>query len=155
VSVNNTVHPSLHNTLIPTRDATVSLGTMCPSNTCGNPGISRSHICVDFTTVPSGKLMLSGFFVGRTFCIGVPFMTIILVAPVSATACVMGIDGLLGCTLDAHICCLWFDKFSVTTVMSSWSTPLFWVGYKVGSEPNEFKHLTSTFSAPHRHILGN
>jgi len=71
-------------------------------------------------------------------------MTNMDVAPVSATACVMGIDGFLGCMLDAHICCRWFDKFSITTVMSSLSTSMFWVGYKVGSETNEFKHLTST-----------
>ncbi len=82
-------------------------------------------------------------------------MIIIDVAPVSATACVMGIDGFLGCMLDAHICCRRFDKFSVITVMSSLSMSMFWVGYKVGSEPNEFKHLISTCSAPHRHIFGN
>ena len=135
---------------------------MCPSNTCGNPGISRSHICVDFTIVPSGKLILSGFVVGLTFFIGVSFMTNMDVAPVSATACVMAIDGFLGCILDAHICCCWFntvsrrfDKFPLTIVMSSLSTPLFWVGYKGGFETNDFKHLSSTCSAPHRHILGN
>ncbi len=82
-------------------------------------------------------------------------MTITDVAPVSATACVMGIDGFLGCTLDAHIFCRWFDKLSVTNVISPLSTTLFWVGYKVGSKTNEFKHFTSTCSAPHRHILGN
>ena len=149
------MHPSLNNILIPTSDSTVSLGTMCPSNTCGNPGISRSHICVDFTIVPSGKLILRGFVVGRTFFIGVLFMTNTDVAPVSATACVMVIDGFLRCTLDAHICRCWFDKLSVTTVMSSMSMTMFWVGYKVGSETNEFKHFTSTCSAPHHHILGN
>ncbi len=77
---------------------------MWPSNTCGNPGISRSHMCVDFIIVPSGKLILRGFVVGHIFFIGVFFMTITDVAPVSATACVMGIDGFLGCTLNAHIC---------------------------------------------------
>ena len=82
-------------------------------------------------------------------------MIIIDVAPVSATACVMGIDGSLGCMLDAHICCRLVDKLSVTTVMSSLSESTLWVGYKVWSEPNEFKHLISTCSAPHRHIFGN
>jgi hypothetical protein len=77
---------------------------MCPSNTCGNPGISRSHICVDFTIVPSGKFIVRGFVAMRIFCIGVCFMTNMDVAPVSATACVLGIDDFLGCTLDAHIC---------------------------------------------------
>jgi hypothetical protein len=80
---------------------------MCPSNTCGNPGISRSHICVDFTFVPSGNLILRGFVGRHTFFIGVFFMTNMDVAPVSTTACVMGIDGFLGCTLDAHICRHW------------------------------------------------
>ncbi len=89
---------------------------MCPSSTCGNPGISRSHICVDRTTKPSGKLILSGFVAGRTFfMLGVFFMIIIDVASVSATACVMGINGSLGCMLDAHICCRRVDKLSVTT----------------------------------------
>jgi hypothetical protein len=82
-------------------------------------------------------------------------MIITDVAPVSATACVMGIDGFLGCMLDAHICIRWLDKLSVTTVVLSLSTTMFWVGYKVGSETNEFKHFNSTCSAPHRHILGN
>jgi hypothetical protein len=82
-------------------------------------------------------------------------MTNMDVAPVSATACVMGIAGFLGCMLDAHICRRWFDKLSVTTVMSSLSTTTFWVGYKVGSETNEFKHFSSTGSAPHCHKLGN
>jgi hypothetical protein len=82
-------------------------------------------------------------------------MIIIDVAPVSATACVMGIAGFLGCMLDAHICCRWVDKFSMTTVMSSLSTSTLWVGYKVWSKPNEFIHLISTCSAPHRHIFGN
>jgi len=77
------------------------------------------------------------------------------VALVSATTCVMGIDGFLGCTLEVHICRRWFVKLSVTTVMLSLSTTMFWVGYKVGSETNEFKHFTSTSSAPHHHILGN
>jgi hypothetical protein len=90
---------------------------MCPSYTCGNSGISRLHICVDFTIVPSGKLILMGFVVGRTFFIGVFFMTKTGVAPVSATACAMGINGFLGCTIDVHICWHWFDKLSVTTVM--------------------------------------
>ena len=129
---------------------------MCPSNTYGNPGISRSQICVDFTILPSGKLIVRGFVARRTFFIlGVFFMIITEVAPVSATACVMGIDGFLGCTLGAHICWCLLDKLSVITVVSSPSTIMFWVGYKLGSETNEFKHYNSSCSAPHRHILGS
>ena len=78
---------------------------MCPSNTYDNSHISRSQICVDFTIVPSGKLIVRGFVARRTFFIlGVFCMIVIDVAPVFATACVMGIDGFLGCTLGAHIC---------------------------------------------------
>ena len=78
---------------------------MCPSNTYDNPGISRSQICVDFTIVPSGKLIVRGCVARHTFFIlGVFFMIIIDVTHVSATACVMGIDGFLGCTLTVHIC---------------------------------------------------
>ena len=120
-----------------------------------NPGIFRSHICVDFTIVPSGKLILRGFVAGHTYFTGVFLMTNTDVAPVSATPCVMGMKGFLGCTLDAHICRRWFDKLLVTTVMSSLFTTMFWVEYKVGSETNEFKHFTSTYSAPHHRILGN
>ena len=57
-----------------------------------------------YTIVLSGKLILSGFVVGLIFFIGVSFITNIDVPPVLATACVMGIDGFLGCILDAHIC---------------------------------------------------
>ncbi len=82
--------------------------------------------------MPSGRLIVRGCVAGPTFLIlGVFFMIIIDVAPVSATACVMGIDGFVECMLDVHICCRRFDKFSVTTVMSSLSTSMFWVGYKV------------------------
>ncbi len=108
-----------------------------------------------FTIVPSGKLILRGFFVGRIVFIGVFFMTITDVTPVSATACVMGIDGFLSCMLDAHIWWRWCDKLSVTTVMSPLSTTMFCVGYKVGSETNDIRHFTSVCFAPHRHILGN
>ena len=90
---------------------------MCLYNTYGNPGISRLHTCVDFTIVPSGKLILSGFVAGRTFFISLSFMTIIDVAPVLATACVMGIVGLLGCVLREHILRCRVDTLEATTVV--------------------------------------
>ena len=69
------------------------------------------------------------------------------VAPVSATACIGGIDGFLGCVIMPHNL---FDPlmFDVMTVLSSSSSIIFLVGYKVGLEPNEFTHLISTCSAP-------
>jgi hypothetical protein len=143
------VHPILHNIQIPISNATVRSGTMCPSNTYGNPGISRSHTCVDFTIVPSGKLILRGFVAGCTFFIGVSFMTIIDIAPVSGTACVMGIVGLLG-GLRCRI-----DTLEVTTFVSSLSLCILVVGYKVGDKTNDFTHLCVTCFAPHRHVVGN
>ena len=55
VFVNITIHPTLHNIQIPMREATLRSGTTCPSSTCGRPGISRSHMCVEYTILPSGK----------------------------------------------------------------------------------------------------
>jgi hypothetical protein len=85
--VNSTLHPALHRTLIPINDAIVNLGTTCPTSTFGRPGIVMSHVCVDLTFVPSGRLMVSGRMAGRKFLHGVPSMMKIEVAPVSAIAC--------------------------------------------------------------------
>jgi hypothetical protein len=85
--VNNTLHPALHRTLIPINNAIVSLGTTCPTSTFGRPGIVMSHVCVNFTFVPSGRLMVSGRMAGRMFLHGVPSMMKIEVAPISAIAC--------------------------------------------------------------------
>jgi hypothetical protein len=128
---------------------------MCPSNTYHNPGISRLHTCVDFTIIPSGKLILRGFVAGRTFFMGVSFMTITDIVPVSATVCVMGIVGLLGCVLGVHILCCRVNTLEVTTVVSLSSLCILLVGYKVGDETNNFTHLCVTCFAPHHHIVGN
>ena len=47
------------------------------------------------------------------------------------------------------------DVLEVTTVLSPFSTLLIWVGYKTGSETNDFKHLNPNCSAPHRHMVVN
>ena len=94
--------------------------------------------------------MVRGFVAGRMFFIGVlPFNTKTKVAPVSATACVAGIAGFFGGVTMPHILCC-FVVFDVMAVLSSSSTTAFWVVYKVGSAPNDFTHLTTTCSAPHR-----
>ena len=87
VLVNRTLHPELHNTLIPINNAMDNFGTMCPTNTFGSPGIVMSHVCVDITFVPSGRLMVSGQMAGHRFLHGVPSMMKIEVDPVSAIAC--------------------------------------------------------------------
>ena len=51
--VNTTEHPALHSTQMPINDAIVNLGTMCPVKIVGRPGIVMSHMCVDFTLLPS------------------------------------------------------------------------------------------------------
>ena len=138
---------------MPISEATFRAGTMCPSSTCGNPGISTSHMCVDRTVFPSGNFMLSGLSAIRTFCMGVSAITNTVVAPVSAIPCELGINGSVVCTLCAHT--LLCDTFEVTTVLSSSSEVLIWVGYKTGSSINEFKHLNPNCSAPHRHMVGS
>ena len=81
--------------------------------------------------MPSGKLMTRGVTAGQIFFILVPFNTNTDVAPVSATACVGGIDGFLGCVFMPHNLCdpLMFD---VITVLSSSSSIVFLEGYRIG-----------------------
>jgi hypothetical protein len=55
-----TVHPALHSTLIPNKDAIFIPGTICPVITVGRPGILMLHVCVDNTFLPSGRLIVMG-----------------------------------------------------------------------------------------------
>ncbi len=126
---------------------------MCPSSTCGNPGISTSQMCVERTVFPSGNFMLRGLGAILTFCMGVFAITNTVVAPVSAIPCELGINGSVVCTLCAHT--LRCHTFEVTTVLSSSSEVFVWVGYKTGSSINDFKHLIPNCSAPHRHMAGS
>jgi hypothetical protein len=59
---------------------------MCPVKIVGRPGIVMSHMCVDFTLLPSGKLIVNGCNEGRKLLTGVPSMINMEVAPVSAIA---------------------------------------------------------------------
>ena len=153
--VNNTLHPASHKTLIPINNAMDSLGTTCPTSTFGSPGIIMSHVCVDITFVPSGRLMVSGCTARRKFLHGVPSMMKIEVAPVSAIACnaamaialrYCGFGAPNNCLAVAAIVVLaltrpflTFDEscvqFDVTIVMSSLSTSavalIVWVGSEV------------------------
>ena len=76
---------------MPISEAIDNLGTTCPTNTIGSPGIVMLHVCVDLTFVPSGKLIVSGSIAGCRFSHGVPSMMNIEVAPVSAIASVAAI----------------------------------------------------------------
>ena len=84
--VNITEHPALHRMWMPINDAIVILGTMCPVKIVGRPGIVMSHMCVDFTLLPSGKLIVNGCNEGRKLLTRVPSMINMEVAPVSAIA---------------------------------------------------------------------
>ena len=85
--LNVTVHPALHSTLTPIKDAIDRLGTMCPVSISGSPGIVMSQQWVDLIFDPSGRLMVSGFVAIRLFSTGVPSMIKMAVAPVSIIAC--------------------------------------------------------------------
>jgi hypothetical protein len=86
VFVKTTSHPASHSTRMPINDAIDNFGTTCPTNTFGSPGIVMSHVCVDFTFDPSGRLIVSGRIAGCRLSHGVPSMMKIDVAPVSAIA---------------------------------------------------------------------
>jgi hypothetical protein len=84
--VNTTGHPASHSTRMPINDAIVNFGTMCPVKIVGRPGIVMSHMCVDFTLLPSGKVIVNGCNEGCKLLTGVPSMINMEVAPVSAIA---------------------------------------------------------------------
>jgi hypothetical protein len=172
VLVNITLHPALHSTLIPIKDAMDSLGTTCPTKTVGSPGMVMSHVWVDLTLLPSGKFMVSGWIAGQRFWMGVPSITKIDVAPVSAIACNVAIVIALRycgkgapnrCHIEAARFCLtiFFAKLvgvasavqlEVRIVLSSSTTfivtLIIWVGSKENAE-NKWLHLCAImFSIP-------
>ncbi len=140
---NVTVHPTLHNGLMPIRDATVRWGTMCPVNMYGNPWMVMSHRCVNFIILPSGMLMLKGLPVQCLFTTLAPSIMNMDVAPVSAVAWVDAI--VIGfrysckgwpnreCAVAAYEGCMhvscscswedWFDAATVTSSLSHVSAP--------------------------------
>ena len=73
--------------LIEMRDACVRPGTICPSFACyGMPSMSRSHLCVDLSLDPSGRLIEIGLSAGCKFFTGVPGRKTFPVAPTSSIA---------------------------------------------------------------------
>jgi hypothetical protein len=105
--VNSTEHPALHSISMPINDAIVNLGTICLVKIVGRPGIVMSHMCVDFTLLPSGKLIVNGCGNGRTLLAGVPSMINMEVALVSVIAWFILIAIVLRyCWLgEPNICC--------------------------------------------------
>ncbi len=71
---------------MPIRDATANEGTMWPVRVHGRPGTLMSHLCVNFTFLPSGRLIIKGFFVILLFFTSTPSIMKMDVASVSAIA---------------------------------------------------------------------
>jgi hypothetical protein len=133
-----TLHPALHNTLIPKSEEMAKCGTICPVNVVGSPGMSVSHMCVDLICLPSGRLIVIGFLAVHLFFTAAPSMTKIEVAPVSAIAsdaaivrafryCGMGLPNIRPAVAARDVCArtgstLFVVTFDMTTVMSSVAT---------------------------------
>jgi hypothetical protein len=73
-----------------------------------------SQMWVETTLLPSGKVMVIGWSAQRRFLMGIPFMTKIQVAPVSAMACVVAIV----IALVHSKCCNVVEQFDAMTVAS-------------------------------------
>ena len=87
-SSNVTVHPALQSGRMPINEATARFGTTRPTRIVGSPGIMMSHVCVDITRRPSGKLIVIGRSAIFLLTTSAFSMMNIDVAPVSAIACV-------------------------------------------------------------------
>ncbi len=127
---------------MPKSEAMAKFGTMCPVSVSvvGRPGMSISQMCIDFTCLPSGRLIVSGFIAGLLFFTLIPFMMNIEVAPVSAMACEaaivrafeycsMGLPNICLAVAVIDVCALlrsniFVAAFDMTTVMSSFVTSL-------------------------------
>ena len=81
------LYPASHNTLIEIGDVCARPGTIYASfSSSGVPSMSRSHVCVDLSLDPSGRLIEIGFFAGCKLFTGLPGRKKITVAPASAIA---------------------------------------------------------------------
>jgi hypothetical protein len=118
-----------------------------------------SQMCVDVTLLPSDKLIVIGLSDLRRFLTGVPFITKIDVAPVSAIACNLAIVIAFthsNCLMKAAAAAYFVLQLDVIIVASSSSCGanaaiwlVDWVGYNEAVGHKLF-NLTSNFIAPHR-----
>jgi hypothetical protein len=134
-------------------------------------------MCVNFTCLLSGRLIVSGFVAGLLFFTSTPSMTNIEVAPVSAMACEAAIVrafkycgmGLPNIRLTVSAIDvgslfgfgLFFAAFNMMTVMSSFVTSLSYTAlmFSVGSgklaEIKLLHFFAISFSSPHHQKVGN
>ncbi len=110
-----------------------------------------SQMCVDFTCLPSGRLIDSGFVAGLLFFTSISSMTNIEVAPVSTMACEvaivkafkycgMGLANICLAVAAIDVCALlgsnlFVEAFDMTNVMPSFVTSLSYTAlmFSVGS----------------------
>jgi hypothetical protein len=88
---NMTTHPALQSGRMPNKDAIAKSGITWPVSGCGSPGTTSSHVCVERTCLPLGRLTVRGSIATQRFGIGTPSWTKMDVATVSAMPC----DGLM------------------------------------------------------------
>ena len=78
-----------------------------------------SHMCVEYTILLLGRLMVRGSSAGQMLDMGVPAITKMDVAPVSAMACVSANASTLGTPFRrAEAMSLGRDLFDIITVVS-------------------------------------
>ncbi len=83
---NFTSQPALAKMRVLKSKALFRSGMMWPVRVTGRPSMMISHSCVDVTACPSTRDTCNGFVVGRLLRTGMPSITKICVAPVSAMA---------------------------------------------------------------------
>lgn len=72
---NMTQHPALQNFRVDISNAFAMPGTICASVMCvGSQGMSRLHVCVDFSLAPLGIVMVIGRVAIFLFTTGAPSM---------------------------------------------------------------------------------
>ncbi len=110
---------------MPISEAIDKHGTICPVRIIGRPGMLMSHMCMECTILPLGGLMVRGSSAGRMLDMGVPAITKMDVAPVSAMTCVSTNASNLGTPFPrAEAMSLARDLFEVITVASLLLFPL-------------------------------
>ncbi len=135
VSVKITLQPTLHSTRKLIREAMDNPGTICPMRIIGSHGMMMSHMCVERTMSPFGRLMERGSVAGHMLLMGMPAISNMDVAPMSAMECLFANAIALGRprqSANAKLCSL--DLFVVTTVVSLSVLVLIVLGSKAYNE---------------------
>jgi hypothetical protein len=135
-------------------------GMTWPINGFGRPGTFTSHVCVEWTCLPSGRLTVSGRSATCKFGTGMPCWIKMDVAPVSAMPSVGSISICLGLLarkavseekFGAGRVPRAFDAFTVTSL--STASVISWVGSKGAAETKSLNLCASNASAPPCHML--